>query len=150
MLPGGRLRSFLPSNVLKPGAFHRRIGSIPGSSQYASKAGKELIQEHGAAFGCHTCGNVRSQFWADHMPPKAVVAARRNGWARKFFEYRRVNYRLYPQCQPCSSIQSAAILRKSRKLIYHYLVRRPYHLTGLSNGLVQSLFLRQQLETSST
>ncbi|KAJ8902108.1 hypothetical protein NDN08_006516 [Rhodosorus marinus] len=140
LLLGGRLRSFLPSNVLKPGAFHRRLGSISGSSQYASKAGKELTQEHGAAFGCHTCGIVRSQFWADHMPPKAVVAARAKGWARKFFESRRVNYRMYPQCRPCSSIQSATILRKSRKLIYHYNVLRRYHLTGLSVGLMQSLF----------
>ena len=84
-LMGGRFWSIAPSSFTAPGSFAQfKSGCIPAkSTSYATPSQKELLNQMGQKYGCHTCGTRNRYFWqrggffvADHMPPNSVVISR--------------------------------------------------------------------------
>lgn len=113
---GGRFRSSLPSNLIKPGAFAR--ASIPArKSRAISVTARERLNKIGKKFGCHTCGRkwLVHKFHRDHQPPSALV---KEGQTQVF----------YPQCQRCSAVQGGAVAQGSNYVVTHGTSLRLYHL----------------------
>jgi len=132
-LLGGRFKSVLASDILKPGAFARE--SIDASKTYATTSERESIAKLGKKYGCHTCGQSRKatliprDFHADHQPPLTVAKEK----------ILNVSHRFYPQCQECSGVQ-ATVARmyggtgKSHFVLHHLKTLRLCHLTGFILG----------------
>ncbi|CAN0102754.1 unnamed protein product [Ectocarpus sp. 12 AP-2014] len=142
---GGKFSSVAPSALHMPGAFSRLSASLPATLEYASDGKRQALAALGKNFGCHTCGTrAPATFIADHMPPlKTVKLANAKLWRRALRQ--TVSQRFYPQCQACSTLQSAAVRSGQTTLRYHLTLAalRPYHATG---GLLVlgSLLLAQQ------
>ncbi|CAN0006741.1 unnamed protein product [Pylaiella littoralis] len=142
---GGKFCSVAPSALHMPGAFSRLSASLPATLEYASDAKRQALSALGRNFGCHTCGNkAASSFIADHMPPlKTVKLANAKLWRRALKQ--TVSQRFYPQCEGCSTLQSAAVRSGVTTLKYHLSLAalRPHHATG-ALLVLGNLFLVQQ------
>ncbi|ORM39610.1 uncharacterized protein BXIN_0248 [Babesia sp. Xinjiang] len=120
MLLGGRLQSFTPSNIAHPGAFAVPSASLLAEGyNYANKRQKQIIQEIGKLYGCHTCGRSSGsgKYIADHQPPSGVVKRRLQRSSIKFLldnhiiplSLVRPRQYFYPQCPECSAEQAKAV-----------------------------------------
>jgi hypothetical protein len=81
--------------------------------------------------GCHHCGTKVGAVIGDHMPPNkvafgssAAAEAFRDGtqtlWTRAWQAIRGVpKQRFFPQCRPCSDLQSVAVRTGVKKLVMH-------------------------------
>eukprot|EP00903_Cladosiphon_okamuranus_P017321 g15959.t1 len=129
---GGKFSSVAPSALHMPGAFSRISASLPATLEYASDAKRQALAALGKNFGCHSCGTrAPNSFIADHMPPlKTVKLANAKLWRRALRQ--TMSQRFYPQCQSCSTLQSAAVRSGATTLKYHVSLAalRPYHATG--------------------
>jgi hypothetical protein len=122
-LLGGRFWSISPSSYTHIGSFGRTVASIPATERYATATQRAAIESLGTKFGCHTCGTRMIQhssrssikFVSDHMPPKAVAEQMNQLWYRKLFG-KHVQFRFYPQCINCSSIQGSLLSKATQQL----------------------------------
>ncbi|CAB9526478.1 expressed unknown protein [Seminavis robusta] len=107
-LLGGRFWAIAPSSYTNLGSFARR--GIPATEKYANVAQKATLQRWGKQWGCHTCGTRmgRSKFVGDHMPPKSVAEEWNARWHNRMLG-RRVGFRFFPQCEPCSRKQGSLL-----------------------------------------
>ena len=121
-LLGGRFWAVAPSSMTHLGSYAR--ASLPATERYASARQRLQIERLGRIWGCHTCGSHRWTFWArsppaqfvgDHMPPKSVAQQlERSLWYRVL--RRKVRYRFYPQCIPCSNKQGSLLSQATAAL----------------------------------
>lgn len=132
-LEGGFGRTALPSSSIAQGVFanarNKLHRSIRCTSSQASRKQRFIIQKLGRLHGCHQCGNrqllSRSGFIADHMPPTKIVAKAEASILKQILNL-KVEQRLWPQCQRCFQIQSAAVRNLKHVPIYHHGFRL-YH-----------------------
>lgn len=137
---GGQLRNVMPSSVIKPGAHAH--SSIPARGvRYANDVESGLIKDLFKRYGCHHCGRRQGSAIADHMPPNMLA---KETMAGNFFTklvnvQPVVSQRLYPQCLPCSKLQSTALRHGKHKLVFHYHrgFPQPPALTGFCIGAFQ-------------
>ena len=125
---GRGLQSALPSDVSRPGALARRSIRSDGA-RYATEAQRRTLAAWLKKDGCHHCGGRIGKVIGDHMPPNkmafgssaAARAAREGGFKTKVWNFLRMvpKQRFYPQCRPCSDVQSAAVRMGSKILIQH-------------------------------
>jgi len=116
-LMGGRFWSIAPSSFTAPGSFAQfKSGCIPAkSTSYATPSQKELLNQMGQKYGCHTCGTRNKSFWqrgffvADHMPPNSVVISRAASNKRFLFASPNDQQFFFPQCRDCSGIQGGLL-----------------------------------------
>lgn len=134
-LLGGTLRSALPSDIAKPGAFARHSVPCENGAEYCTETVKRQMHTFYGMHGCHTCGTKSSALTvvADHMPPNVLVYGR--GYKNPADVAKRpllerlvlwwkgltVQQRFYPQCQPCSNAQGEALRKGVRVLRLHPL-----------------------------
>ena len=150
---GGRFSSILPSHLFHPGAFAReRIPAIRGI-KLANTSEKNLIQDIGSRYGCHTCGKKQvSGFVSDHQPPSHLVkngnsfsspSLAETGGNKVKMEVEAtpnnnsngggftVRQFFYPQCKKCSSLQGGFLNQsenEARAIVAHPLSLRLYHV----------------------
>lgn len=71
----------------------------------ANETERNLIQQLGNAYGCHTCDqmiqNTPPRFIVDHIPPREMMGS---------INY-SCQYRFFPHCDSCASEQSALVRR---------------------------------------
>ena len=166
-LLGGRFWAIAPSSYTHVGSYARVVGgSIPATHKYATAAERLRVERLGRFLGCHTCGSHRFftrdsfRFVGDHQPPKAIAEQLNRRWHRRLFGW-KVNYRFFPQCRDCSSIQGSILSKATvdmrsnagssravaRRMQFFAQVReapsyfhgwrpRLYHLTGAVLGTV--------------
>jgi hypothetical protein len=131
---GGRVRSVLPSDYCRPGAFACERGSIPASVKYAEAREKGGIEMVGRLFGCHTCGNQDAiKYIGDHMPPNKLAKEQNEKWYRRWI-LGNIKQAFYPQCESCSLIQSVEVRTQKGNVKTHFKQLRSYHLTGILIG----------------
>ena len=127
---GGRYSSMVPSHLHVPGCFARHW--IPAYSiEYANVTQKNLIQEIGRKYGCHSCGTKRiKQYYADHQPPNKLIKASLGPLGKTVEQNGRHLQRFYPQCPSCSLRQghSLAVDSKTSAIIIHSMTFSPYHI----------------------
>ena len=146
-LLGGRFFSVLPSDYARLGAF-RPKEMVRATLAYASKSTKRHISWLGSMNGCHTCGTRRGPFVADHMPPVKFVKEANAKWWRRLTG-RTVKQHFYPQCEPCSLVQSHIVKNahltgaseRAKPLRLHLNKFRAYHLAGVPLALGWGVFL---------
>ena len=127
---GRGLKSAMPSDVSHPGAVARR--SLPANgAHYANEGQKRTLARWMTKDGCHHCGTKVGAVIGDHMPPNkvafgssAAAEAFRDGtqtlWTRAWQAIRGVpKQRFFPQCRPCSDLQSVAVRTGVKKLVMH-------------------------------
>ena len=125
--PSG-LRTALPSDVSHPGALARR--SMPSNgAHYATDAQRKTLALWMRRDGCHHCGATRGPVVGDHMPPNkkafgsgaAAARAREGRWTTRAWNFLRMvpKQRFYPQCRPCSDLQSVAVRTGRKTLVTH-------------------------------
>lgn len=137
---GGRLRNVMPSDVIRPGAHAH--SSIPSRGiRYANDVESGLIKDLFKRYGCHHCGRRRGSCIADHMPAnmRAKEAMAGNFFTRLLRIQPTVSQRLYPQCLPCSKLQSTVLRHGKHKLVFHYHrgIPQPPAWTGFCIGAFQ-------------
>lgn len=137
---GGYVRNVMPSNVIRPGAHAR--SSIPSRGiKYANDVESGLIKDLFKSYGCHHCGRRQGAAIADHMPANMLAkeAMAGNFFTRLIGKQTVVPQRLYPQCLPCSKLQSAALRHGKHKLVFHFHrgVPQPPAWTGFCIGALQ-------------
>eukprot|EP00742_Colponemidia_sp_Colp-10_P009909 GILJ01010845.1.p1 GENE.GILJ01010845.1~~GILJ01010845.1.p1 ORF type:complete len:268 (+),score=19.21 GILJ01010845.1:103-804(+) len=133
---GGLPKSPLPSDLRYPGAFSRH--SLAATNAYADIEERGSIKGIAQVLGCHSCGLRNGPFHADHMPPNYVAKSLDAQFLRKLFRI-KTKQRYYPQCRPCSNLQSTAVKTDTRILRTHFAVLRPYHATGVFVGMFSSV-----------
>ncbi len=93
---------------------HGNANHVPcaGNDFVANATQRQLIQQMGEAYGCHTCNrriaDTPQNFIVDHIPP------------RGFFEnptQSSISYRFYPHCDKCAAVQAALVSSASTALI---------------------------------
>ena len=120
-LLGGRFWAIAPSSFTHLGSYAR--SSLPATEYYATAAQRARLERLGRVFGCHTCGSRRlwssrqaaTNFVGDHMPPKAVAEQLNKRWYRRWLG-RKVQFRFYPQCVPCSNKQGGILSKATAEL----------------------------------
>lgn len=137
---GGRVNNVMPSNVIRPGAHAH--SSIPSRGiRYANDVESGLIKDLFKRYGCHHCGRRQGSAIADHMPANMLAkeAMAGNFFTRLLRKQTVVSQRLYPQCLPCSKLQSAALRHGKHKLVFHYHrgIPQPPAWTGFCIGALQ-------------
>lgn len=137
---GGRVRNVMPSNVIRPGAHAH--SSIPARGvRYANDVESGLIKDLFKRYGCHHCGRRQGAAIADHMPANMLAkeAMAGNFFTRLFGKQIVVEQRLYPQCLPCSKLQSAALRHGKHRMVFHYHrgIPQPPAWTGFCIGALQ-------------
>ena len=125
---GRGVQSALPSDVSHPGALAKRSMRSNGA-HYATEAQRRTLAGWLRRDGCHHCGSRVGKVVGDHMPPNkmafgsaaAAQAAREGSWKTKLWNFLRMvpKQRFYPQCRPCSDVQSAAV-RTGRKILVQH------------------------------
>mmetsp|Transcript_6041 Transcript_6041/g.13264 ORF Transcript_6041/g.13264 Transcript_6041/m.13264 type:complete len:404 (-) Transcript_6041:119-1330(-) len=117
---GGRCWAIAPSSFTHLGSFARR--SLSAGETYATPAQRTALERLGRLVGCHTCGtrhlfslNQKVKFVGDHMPPKSLAAKMNRAWYRRWLGWRKVQYRFYPQCTGCSSIQGGLLSKAANQ-----------------------------------
>ena len=109
---GGRFRSVLPSNLMRPGVFATEWIPALREAEHASPGEREIIQALGKKNGCHTCGTrTVEKFVADHQPPSRLLNNHRN----PISEPDPLMQRFYPQCKKCSNVQGGILARQDVK-----------------------------------
>ena len=136
-LSRGNLSRIFPSDVARVGANAYKSVAARGS-EYATDGQRRLLSTWLKTYGCHHCGSKRGSVIGDHMPPNkkafgSGAAAKANRGAslpRRVFNYIRgvPLQRFYPQCEPCSALQSVAVRTGTRKFVTHRV--------GLKYGVV--------------
>ena len=137
-LLGGKSGSLLVSDYCLPGAFANRAGAVPANgTNYAEQREKGAINMVGKLFGCHTCGDKNAgAYIGDHMPPNKYAKQENSKWYRMIFNGKLdVRQYFYPQCLPCSQVQSKAVNLKWRPLKLNFKSFRAYHLSGVLIGM---------------
>lgn len=125
---GRGVQSALPSDISHPGALAWR--SMPSNgAHYATESQRRTLAVWLRRDGCHHCGSRVGKVVGDHMPPNkmafgsaaAAQAAREGSWKTKLWNFLRMvpKQRFYPQCRPCSDVQSAAV-RAGRKILVQH------------------------------
>ena len=125
---GGQPWRLSPSSLAHLGALANTArGSLPATLEYASRAERDMIQQLGRNFGCHTCGfrpwlpgpllrGSRAQraalFHADHQPPLSEVRRANAALWRRLLNAPQTQ-RFYPQCVSCSNMQGELLGKKS-------------------------------------
>lgn len=86
------------------------IDHVPTTSNrfWANKTERDLVQQMGASFGCHTCNkdiaDANQRFIVDHIPPKE--------WMKS-----TSSLRYFPHCDVCAAKQSSIVrLEKNSKI----------------------------------
>ena len=120
----------LPSDVRFPGAVARMSMPADGA-RYANESQKKQLALWMKRDGCHHCGSKAGPVIGDHMPPNkmafgssAAAEASRSGSnsiSQKIWNFLRgvPKQRFYPQCRPCSDLQSTAVRMGAKKLVMH-------------------------------
>lgn len=90
------------------------------SNQFiANETQRALVQQMGAAHGCHTCNkhieNTTQTFIVDHIPPRAIFSSNPTAAA--------ITYRFFPHCDECASKQSRLVqdIKDNNKTLLHEL-----------------------------
>lgn len=80
------------------------------------------MERLGRIWGCHTCGSHMLfrgdrafRFVGDHMPPKSVAENMNQRLWRRLTGW-KVNYRFFPQCRDCSSVQGSILSKATNEL----------------------------------
>lgn len=155
---GSRFASVLPSDVRFPGA--RVQGSLPAKGrEYATPAERAQLQAMMRRDGCHHCGRRKGKVIGDHMPPNKSAHGGTTGafgptnWGnpeevraqalrtlkqlplvgRVVLEYQPPPQRYYPQCEPCSLVQSNVMRTGKGKYVIRHTGRiRRSDLAGVA------------------
>jgi len=132
LLLGGRFTAVAPSDLRHLGAFARPREALPAAgAEYATAAQRGAIQAVGRRHGCHTCGDRRARYHADHMPPNAFVKRANAAPWRRLLRVPPQTQRFFPQCEACSGLQGRAVRLDARVLRTHVGALRLHHATGL-------------------
>ena len=125
---GRGVQSALPSDISHPGALAKRSMRSSGA-HYATEAQRRTLAGWLRRDGCHHCGSRVGKVVGDHMPPNKMgfgsaagaQAAREGSWKTRLWNLMRMvpKQRFYPQCRPCSDVQSAAV-RTGRKILVQH------------------------------
>jgi hypothetical protein len=124
-LLGGRFWAIAPSSFTTLGSFSR--WSFPCTEKYATSKQRAMLHRMGKKWGCHTCGSrmLKSSqpflFVGDHMPPKSVAEQMNKTWWRRSGLWRKVQFRMYPQCVHCSNTQGTVLSKASNRLTNGFL-----------------------------
>lgn len=143
-LSRGNLSRIFASDVARVGANARKSVAAKGS-EYATDAQRRLLGTWLKKHGCHHCGSTRGSVIGDHMPPNkkafgsgaAAKANRGASFPRRVFNYLRgvPLQRFYPQCEPCSALQSVAVRTGSRTFVAHRVGLKYGVLCGVACGI---------------
>ena len=143
-LSRGNLSRIFPSDVARVGANAYKSVAAKGS-EYATDGQRRLLSTWLKAHGCHHCGSKRGSVIGDHMPPNkkafgsgaAAKANRRASLPRRIVNYIRgvPLQRFYPQCEPCSALQSVAVRTGMRKFVTHRVGFKYGIVTGAACGV---------------
>jgi hypothetical protein len=125
---GRGVQSALPSDISHPGALAKRSMRSNGA-HYATEAQRRTLAGWLRRDGCHHCGSRVGKVVGDHMPPNkmafgsaaAAQAAREGSWKTRLWNFLRMvpKQRFYPQCRPCSDVQSTAVRTGKKILVRH-------------------------------